>query len=75
MAVIVPRGGDAPGVAELGAFLGGLGVARFKVLEAVASWPALPKNDPGKVLKQVIRERLLVGGSSAKVASGGQTGA
>jgi acyl-CoA synthetase (AMP-forming)/AMP-acid ligase II len=36
-------------------------VARFKVPEAMASWPALPKNDAGKVLKQAIRERLLAG--------------
>jgi acyl-CoA synthetase (AMP-forming)/AMP-acid ligase II len=61
VAVIVPRDGDAPDVAELGAFLGKLGVARFKVPEAVASWPSLPKNDAGKVLKQAIRDRLLAG--------------
>ena len=61
MAVIVPRGGDAPGVAELGALFAKLCVARFKVPEAVASWPALSKNDPGKVLKQAVRERLFAG--------------
>lgn len=61
VAVIVPRGGDAPGVAELGALLAKLCVARFKVPEAVASWPALSKNDPGKVLKQAVRERLFAG--------------
>ena len=60
IAVIVPRDGGAPDVAELGAFLGKLGVARFKVPEEIALWPALPKNDAGKVLKQAIRERLLV---------------
>lgn len=53
------RRDDALNIAELGMFLGKLGVARFKVPEAIASWPALPKNDVGKVLKQVIRERLL----------------
>ncbi|WP_295634059.1 AMP-binding protein [Novosphingobium sp.] len=68
VAVIVPRDGDAPDVAELGRFLGKLGVARFKVPEAVEAWPALPKNDAGKVLKQVIRQKLL---ESWKVASGG----
>ena len=62
VAVIVPRDGNAaPDVAQLGAFLGRLGMAKFKVPEAVASWPTLPKNDAGKVLKAAIRETLLAG--------------
>ena len=61
VAVIVPRGGDAPGVAELGALLAKLCVARLKVPEAAASWPALSKNDASKVLKQAVRERLFAG--------------
>jgi acyl-CoA synthetase (AMP-forming)/AMP-acid ligase II len=59
VAVIVPRGDAAPGVADLAAFLEGFGVARFKYPEGVALWPALPKNDAGKVLKQQIRADLV----------------
>ena len=59
VAVIVARDGTAPDVAALAEFLAGFGVARFKYPEAVALWPALPRNDAGKVLKQQIRASLL----------------
>jgi acyl-CoA synthetase (AMP-forming)/AMP-acid ligase II len=58
VAVIVPREGAAPDVPTLATFLAGFGVARFKYPEAVALWPALPRNDAGKVLKQQIRANL-----------------
>jgi acyl-CoA synthetase (AMP-forming)/AMP-acid ligase II len=58
VAVIVPRDGAEPDVATLGAFLADFGVARFKYPEGVALWPALPRNDAGKVLKQQIRVSL-----------------
>ncbi len=57
-AVIVARGGERPGVADLREFLEGHGVARFKVPEQVAVWDVLPKNDAGKVLKHRIRATL-----------------
>ncbi|MCJ8156143.1 AMP-binding protein [Sphingomonas sp. LaA6.9] len=59
VAVIVPRDGAAPDVPSISAFLADYGVARFKYPEAVALWEALPKNDAGKVLKQVIRAKLV----------------
>jgi acyl-CoA synthetase (AMP-forming)/AMP-acid ligase II len=57
-AVIVPRRSPGPDVASLRAFLSGLGVASFKIPEAVAYWDALPRNDAGKVLKHQIRAAL-----------------
>ncbi|MEY2926813.1 MAG: hypothetical protein RL367_1290 [Pseudomonadota bacterium] len=61
VAVIVPRDGAEPDIAALGAFLASHGVAKFKYPEGVALWDALPRNDAGKVLKQVIRARLVGG--------------
>ncbi|MBC2667671.1 AMP-binding protein [Novosphingobium piscinae] len=58
VAVIVPRGQARPDVASLDAHLAARGVARFKVPEEVALWDSLPRNDAGKVLKTVIRDRL-----------------
>ena len=57
-AVIVPKAGAGPDVADLRAFLRGQGVASFKIPEQVAIWEALPKNDAGKVLKHVVRTEL-----------------
>lgn len=57
-AVVVPKNAPGPTVASLGEFLDGLRVARFKFPEQVVIWPALPKNDAGKVLKQQIRAML-----------------
>ena len=57
-AVIVVRGGERPGIADLRGFLEGHGVAKFKVPEQVAVWDVLPKNDAGKVLKHRIRATL-----------------
>jgi len=57
-AVIVPRGSAGPDVAALGAFLGKLGMAKYKTPEEVVLWDALPKNDAGKVLKNQIRATL-----------------
>ncbi|MCX8560850.1 AMP-binding protein [Mycolicibacterium mucogenicum] len=57
-AVIVPAGGQPPGVAELRRFLADKGIARFKIPEQVETWDALPRNDAGKVLKHQIRARL-----------------
>lgn len=61
IAVIVPRGTALPDMAALSAFLGPYGVAKFKYPEAVVLWDALPKNDAGKVLKQVIRTKIQAG--------------
>jgi acyl-CoA synthetase (AMP-forming)/AMP-acid ligase II len=57
-AVIVPRRRPGPDVASLRAFLSGLGVASFKIPEAVAHWESLPRNDAGKILKHQIRAAL-----------------
>ncbi|MNL83579.1 acyl-CoA synthetase [compost metagenome] len=44
---------------DIVAFLRGLGLAPFKLPEAVEVWPRLPKNDAGKVLKHDIRASLI----------------
>lgn len=61
VAVIVPRGNETPDVEMLAVALSALGVAKFKYPEQVELWDALPKNDAGKVLKAVIRQRLVSG--------------
>ncbi len=58
VAVIVPTGAVHPDVVELGRYLSGFGVAKFKYPEEVLLWDHLPKNDAGKVLKVAIRQRL-----------------
>jgi acyl-CoA synthetase (AMP-forming)/AMP-acid ligase II len=58
-AVIVPRPGETPDVADLRGFLEERRVARFKYPEQVELWPDLPRNPAGKVLKNKIRDALL----------------
>ncbi len=58
-AVVVPKTSSAPDVAELRSYLQAHGVATFKVPEQVVIWDALPRNDAGKVLKQLIRAALV----------------
>lgn len=58
-AVIVPLGGAAPDLEAIRRFLERKGVARFKIPEQVEIWPALPKNDAGKVVKHKIRSTLM----------------
>lgn len=60
-AVIVPAGEDALEVSDLGQYLSGFGVAKFKYPERIEIRDALPKNDAGKVLKHVLRDELLAG--------------
>ncbi len=57
-AAIVPRTSAAPDVAGLRSYLQAHGVATFKAPEQVVIWNALPRNDAGKVLKQLIRTTL-----------------
>lgn len=61
-AVIVAREGASLGVPELAAYLKAERLAAFKIPERVELWPALPKNDTGKVLKHVIRAQLIAAG-------------
>ena len=56
--MIVPAAAPGPDLADLRAFLDGLGVAAFKFPEQVVLWDSLPKNDAGKVLKHQIRAAL-----------------
>jgi acyl-CoA synthetase (AMP-forming)/AMP-acid ligase II len=58
VAVIVARHGATVDVASLNSFLSQQGVAKFKYPESVFVWDTLPRNDAGKVLKAVVRERL-----------------
>ena len=58
-AVIVPAGGEGPDLEGVRAYLRGLGVAAFKIPEAVLVWDALPKSDNGKVLKPKLRAAIL----------------
>jgi acyl-CoA synthetase (AMP-forming)/AMP-acid ligase II len=57
-AVIVPKRRPGPDVADLKTFLRAKGLASFKFPEQVEIWETLPKNDAGKVLKQVVRAEL-----------------
>ena len=57
-AVIVPQSAERPSIAELADFLAGFGVAKFKYPELVEYREALPKNEAGKVLKNVLRDAL-----------------
>lgn len=57
-AVIVAVPGARPSVASIAATLTQHGVAKFKYPERVVLWQELPKNDAGKVLKHLIKERL-----------------
>lgn len=65
VAVIVPRADSTPDVVALAEHLAARGVAKFKYPEAVVLWDSLPRNDAGKVLKAVIRERLRAAAASA----------
>ncbi len=58
-AVIVPRSRPGPDVGSIQAFLRAQGVASFKFPEQVEIRESLPKNDTGKVLKQVVRAELV----------------
>jgi acyl-CoA synthetase (AMP-forming)/AMP-acid ligase II len=58
-AVIVPRSGEEPDVADLRSFLEERRVARFKIPEQVELWTELPRNPAGKILKNKIRDALL----------------
>lgn len=58
-AVVVPRPGETPDLAELTGFLRAAGVASFKLPERLELWEALPKNATGKVVKHEIRATLL----------------
>ncbi len=58
-AAIVPESQPAPDVAELRAFLKGLGVASFKIPEEIFVMDSLPKNDAQKTLKHEIRAIIL----------------
>jgi acyl-CoA synthetase (AMP-forming)/AMP-acid ligase II len=65
-AAIVPLNPPAPDVADLRAFLKELGVASFKIPEAVFAMDSLPKNDAQKTLKHEIKALIL--GKSASDA-------
>ncbi|MFT3964927.1 MAG: AMP-binding protein [Sphingobium sp.] len=64
-AVIVEGTEPAPDVKAVLAWLDAKGVARFKIPERVEVWPALPKNDAGKVLKHKIRATLIAEAEAA----------
>lgn len=57
-AVVVPRDGQTPTLAELTRFLLDQGVARFKLPERLEVWPSLPTTPTGKVQKFLIRKTL-----------------
>ena len=60
VAAVVPKSAPAPDVADLRAFLKGLGVAAFKIPEEVFAMASLPKNDAQKTLKHEIKVLVLV---------------
>ena len=64
-AFIVPREGSAPAVADIAAYLGDHGVAKFKFPERVELRTELPRNATGKVLKHVLRDQYLAAQTEA----------
>ncbi len=58
-AAIVPKTSTAPDVAAIRSYLQAHGLATFKAPEQVVVWDALPRNDAGKVLKQLIKATLV----------------
>ncbi len=57
-AVIVPRPGQTVSLAEIVAYLRGLGVATFKLPERLELRDELPRNPLGKVLKRELRDEM-----------------
>jgi cyclohexanecarboxylate-CoA ligase len=57
--LVLREGRSGPDVAELGAFLDGLGMARYKWPEEVRTLEEIPLSGPGKVDRRVLRETLL----------------
>ena len=57
-AVVVPAGGTRPGLADLQAHLDGAGLTTRKWPERLELVTELPRNSSGKVLKDVLRDRL-----------------
>ncbi|OYU47931.1 MAG: cyclohexanecarboxylate-CoA ligase [Rhizobiales bacterium PAR1] len=57
-AVIVPKPGTAPTLAEITDYLLALGVARFKLPERLELWSELPQTPSGKIQKFLIRQKL-----------------
>jgi len=57
-AVVVPRPGETVTLAEIVAYLRGLGIATFKLPERLELRDELPRNPLGKILKRELREEL-----------------
>jgi non-ribosomal peptide synthetase component E (peptide arylation enzyme) len=54
-AIVVPRPGQAVTLAEIVAYLRGLGIATFKLPERLELRAELPRNPLGKILKRELR--------------------
>jgi acyl-CoA synthetase (AMP-forming)/AMP-acid ligase II len=57
-AIVVPRPGQAVTLAEIVAYLRGLGIATFKLPERLKLRAELPRNPLGKILKRELRDEL-----------------
>ena len=57
-AVVVPRPGQTVTLAEIVAYLRGLGIATFKLPERLELRDELPRNPLGKILKRELRDEL-----------------
>jgi acyl-CoA synthetase len=57
-AVVALKGDHALTLAELTAYLSGLGIARYKLPERLEIWPSLPTTPSGKIQKFLIRKIL-----------------
>jgi acyl-CoA synthetase len=65
-AVVVPRPGQTVTLAEIVAYLRGLGVATFKLPERLELRAELPRNPLGKILKRELRDELRLTGPLAQ---------
>jgi acyl-CoA synthetase len=57
-AIVVPRPGQTVTLAEIVAYLRGLGIATFKLPERLELRAELPRNPLGKILKRELRDEL-----------------
>ena len=60
-AVVIPRTGENPGLADLVAFTESAGLARQKFPEKLVLVEDLPRTPSGKVRKDILRKRLKEG--------------
>ncbi len=68
--LVIRSGGTAPGVAELGSYLTGRGLAKFKLPERIETLDTLPVTRAGKLDKAILRSRIAATLAEEELQSG-----